>query len=394
MSLLKKFSKPTADVYHPRLFEGVVLNVMKKRLDLAGTNKNHQREYLQQKGQIIHRLRNTVENEGPDLDAPTLFVIANMAIHAFQDGDARAARLHLEALEAIKAPLKIRSYEWIGTWIVDFRLALILGSRPAFSYYAPFDQDVVPEIDEQELQDRTEDAMRGLPQSSFYHETLESLIRQLWRFYLAWPSLKASSTEPFGMIYNLEFTLRTLHANLLLDQGECEPSAAVRRCLELAVYAIQFHLWIVARYWEPLSWGVRILCVKRMLAILTTTPDFVHLWMYECSGSASSLVWILSTLTVFCIDEGDGLAPVPMLSKTIEFLDISSSDGYISEMRKWPWLENWHGIQIPLVWQQLEQYRAVDACDPGTASICWQSNCAPRSRPRKLFVGAVEFYDI
>ncbi|KAF2165646.1 hypothetical protein M409DRAFT_23936 [Zasmidium cellare ATCC 36951] len=381
-------------VKHEVLFEGVVLNVMKKRIEIAGDNTKHQGEYLRQKGQIIRRLRRTVENEGPELDSPTIFVIANMAIHAFQDGDARAARLHLEALEAIKAPERIPPYEWVGVWLVDFRLALILGCKPAMSYYLPYDRDnLVPDIDQDALKERISDSMDHLPESSTYDKGMHSLVRQMWQFYLAWPSLAAFPTEPLGIIYNLEFTLRTFHADLLMDHGECEPSATVRRSLELALYGIQSHLWIVARHWEPLSWGVRMLCLRKALSILTTTPDFVKNWIDDSGGSPSSLIWILSTLTVFSMDEGEGRAPIPVLSRAAKLLGISSLHEFLIEMKRWPWLKNWHAVHFPLVWEQIEEYRAATV-DHEPSSALWQTHRISKPKPRKLFVGAVEFYDI
>ena len=69
---------------------------------------------------------------------------------------------------------------------------------------------------------------------------------------------------------------------------------------------------------------------------------------------------------------------------------------YIEELKRWPWLDNWHAAHMNGVWEQVVAYRALleESADVGSNRALWQASLSSRPKSRKLFVGAVEFYDI
>lgn len=341
--------------------------------------------YLEQKGRTIWHISNDLSQPHCASDPLTMVAVALLAYMDLREGNFAATKTHLEAIRNLKSVTRMPTLAWLQCVWVDLRYALFTGQAPVIPHYIP--PSLQRDTSTRSPQDTrmASENVAHCPQAAFFtHEIAFSIFDRLHALCRLPTQIGASETPPFGQIYDLEYSLRTVQSHVAKNELR-EPSASA---VELVLLTVQLHTWMFCRFWTPQRRESHLAVVSRACSILDTFRDLTTRWFDF--GSAESLLWVLFTMTA-CLhvhSHSYRTRLISLLWPVINVLNIQCHDDFAGELRRWPWLEDWHPVHTQIVWSALLE--TVEEL-----SLQWPSSqpaTLTRSQER-LFLGGVEFWD-
>jgi hypothetical protein len=345
--------------------------------------------YLEQKGRTIRHISNDLCQPHGESDPLTMVAIALLAYMDLRDGNFAATRTHLEAIRNLVSIAKMPTSAWLQCVWTDLRYALFTGQAPVIPYHIPpsFRQDTSTRSPQNARM--ASENVAHCPQAAFFtHEIAFGLFDRLHALCRHPTQLDASETPPFGQIYDLEYSLRTVQSRV--SQNELRERSAP--AVELLLLTAQLHLWMSSRFWTPQRRESHLAVVSRACSILDTFQDITTRW-FEF-GSAVSLLWVLFTMTasVKVHDHAYRARLHSLLWPVLDVLNIQCHDDFTKELTRWPWIEDWHPVHTQLVWTALVE-TTVDSAVLSPRLQLIITPAAPTKLQERLFLGGVEFYD-
>ncbi|GAB7327326.1 hypothetical protein MBLNU13_g11203t1 [Cladosporium sp. NU13] len=364
------------------------LYAWRKRAHLTGQVDR----YVRQQTLLIRKIGTQIQTQGSgrNFEPLTLVAIGILAYVSLLDSNLDAAGIHLHAIKRLD-PFKHFErfqHEWLYVIWVDLRYALLLRIPPVLAYFIPlaFRNGLQGTDDECELSARKSASRNsGLSPHSSDFDSVESysIFLKLHRLYREYAVSRFAENPPYGLIYDLEYRLRTLDAQ---EHHADDPGMITSvDCVELLLVVVQLHVWIMCRYCAPVSSYTRRHVLLQALRLLAKAPAPVLVAKWQSIADMSSLLWVLATLTACSLEvpiDNDATISTAFqyalgTSKTLTF------DELCSEMRQWPWDDEWHSSKMRAVWE------AIGARRPITREA---SSLLSPSSNWCFYVGAVEFY--
>lgn len=309
----------------------------RRQAQIAGRTADHEKLYLQQKGRLLAQIQKQVDRHGPAIDSGTLVAVAILAVNHLQDGEVPAAATHISVLRALKALERLQAHQWLIVAWLDLRLALNLTQRPLFDLYIPLAYRGLPQWQvDNAARARTlaTDCSRHSPTSieaGFGPAQSLHLFNKLFLLFLAWPTLEATTSPPYGHIYELEYLIRSHHPQVVHHGIGIDATHT-----ELLLLSMQLNLWILCRLWTPVQQTARANVLDRGLKLIKDMPDISTLWR---SKQNASVLWILATFTA--CEEADRSTSIarPNLELCMKNLNIVK-DHLAKILGQWPWMQD------------------------------------------------------
>ncbi|KAK4500422.1 hypothetical protein PRZ48_008611 [Zasmidium cellare] len=395
---------------HEILFHGVVVFARYKNENCACL-----KSFLDSKNRILRLISDRVQTPGHDTyhDGRTLVAIALLAYTDLRDGDFEAAETHLKALPLLSAADCWSPYEWVYIAWIDLRLALLRNQRPTLPFYIPpaFREPPLP-------MSRQSARARKLALSNIKHgprngadQTFTNncfrMFSSLHEIGLAWDALHNTGDIPFGALYSLEYSLRTMQDDIKTAEGSGHGGPVK----ELILLCIQLQTWILARFWTPQRHETYLIVLHRAKALLEDlaalpSKDGEIAEGPECpwQGLADVLdptciLWITFTLAGMAVEFGHPCQAVSLqiLGSTAKMLQIKNQGDLNRALQKWPWLSNWHKPKLTLLWPRIrslldlptQRWQKLNEDEVVIADECARIAQPPSS---KSFFGGLEFY--
>jgi hypothetical protein len=352
--------------------------------------------YLEQKGRVIQDIVaqiNTAQTGTQNaLDPLTLVAIAILGFLDIRDGQFEAAATHLRAVCKLIDMPSLSPHAWLYSVWIDLRFALFTGQEPQLPFYIPAEYRELPTSVlscQQEASRLGSINASNCPRSPLF--TLDmacDLYRKLHALCYCSNTLASSETPPFGQIYALEYGLRVVQARASRSQGDMFTSHVVM----LLTSAIQLHVWMASRFWTPQRKESHLALTTRACQVIESFDDMVTQWYI--SAGLESLLWVLFTLvaTLHAHDILDTTSILELLYRAIRKADIYSCEDLELRLKKWPWLANWHPVQIRIVWEKMCVGHAdLVPLEPGDGPerrLHYSNRASDR-----WFVGGLEFFN-
>ncbi|KAM0691579.1 hypothetical protein Q7P36_007778 [Cladosporium allicinum] len=372
------------------MFAGIVALASYREVALA--KRCSESFYLERKGRAIRRIDKDLSRRHSRTDPLTLVAIALLAYMDLRDNQFHAARIHLYALCKLVNIAEMSTYAWLYCVWIDLRYALLTCQSPMLPYHIPtslrqsYSSRVSVNLWTVE---RASSNVAHCPQTScFDHHKAFDLFNKLHALCLCSDQLDDSDDPPFGWIYDLEYTLRVLQSQVCEEDSQCHPTAAT----ELVVLAAQLHVWMACRFWTPQSRGSHLAFVSRASLIINTLSGRLVRW--DDHASARSLLWVLFTMIAMMRIYGDAnlMCALDLLHSTLATLGISSCEGFSATLTEWPWISDWHPVQLVHIWTMLTgRFDDLMVMVPNTCHVAVQ--VAPSRPPQRFFLGGLEFFN-
>lgn len=364
------------------------LYAWRKRAHLTGQVDR----YVRQQTVLIRKIGAQIQTQGSGrhFEPLTLVAIGILAYVSLLDSNLDAAGVHLHAIKRLDPFKHFEKFqhEWLYVIWVDLRYALLLRIPPVLAYFVPLAFRVGPQEagGESQLSARKSASRNSAlsPHSRDFDKVESySLFLKLHRLYGEYASSRFAENPPYGLIYDLEYRLRTLDAQE--HQADDQGMITSVDCVELLLVVVQLHVWILCRYCAPVSSYTRRHVLLQALQLLGKAPAPVLVAKWQSIADVSSLLWVLATLTACSLEvpiDNDAIISTAFqyalgASKTLTFDEISS------EMRQWPWDDEWHSRKIRAVWEAIGAHRPITR--HASSLLSPSSNWC-------FYVGAVEFY--
>ena len=365
------------------------LYAWRKRAHLTGQVDR----YVRQQTFLIRKIGAQIQTQGSGrhFEPLTLVAIGILAYVSLLDSNLDAAGIHLHAIKRLDPFKHFEKFqhEWLYVIWVDLRYALLLRVPPVLAYFVPLAfRGGLQGADSESGLSARKSASRNSELSphskDFDNVESYSLFLKLHRLYREYAASRSAENPPYGLIYDLEYRLRTLDARE--RQTDDQGMITSVDCVELLLVVVQLHVWILCRYCAPVSSYTRRHVLLQALLLLGKAPAPVLVAKWQSIADMSSLLWVLATLTACSLEvpiDSDATILTAFqyalgTSKTLTFDDLSS------EIRQWPWDEEWHSRKMRAVWG------AIGApCQPITRRA---SSLLSPSSNWCFYVGAVEFY--
>lgn len=369
------------------MFAAIGAFALHKEVTLAKRPSNL--AYLEQKGRTIWHISNDLRQPQYASDPLTMVAIGLLAYMDVRDGFFAAAKTHLEAVRNLVPVSKMPTYAWLHCAWVDLRYALLTGQAPIIPHHIP------PSL-RRDTSNRSPKNARmasenvaNCPQATFFiHEIAFGLFDRLHALCRHPRTSDALEIPPFGQIYDLEYSLRTIQSQVSENELRERSAPAV----ELVLLTIQLHLWMACRFWTPQRRESHLAVVSRACSILDNFQNITTRW--SDFGSGESLLWVLFTVTA-CIHihaHAHRKRLLSLLSLVLESLDIQCHNDFSERLQKWPWVEDWHSIHTQVVWSALSA-RTEDLTAQKSRSQIVTMPEAPIGSDERLFLGGLEFYN-
>lgn len=347
---------------HCRYLNSLSLYALRKRVHVAGKTTTYQREYLQQKGQLIGQIQADLDQRGFKTDSRTLLAIGTLAYCHLQDAEPQAVLAHFAALRRLHILDRVSPSEWLLIVWMDLRLSLALGLAPMLDYHIPpayRSRDNIwrnPSPSELKMATHCSQASPLSEKTGFSREQSLHIFLGIFRLTTAWPQLRRTNHPPYGRLYDMEYTLRTLHARVLSDESGRDTIS-----VELLLIALQLQVWILARIWTPIAAATRSCVLRRARVLLEVGDneehDMFRGWTLDDDGQPSALLWALSIILACCSGDSDD-SIVFFASKTLKriiaVLQIGNGEEFLAQLRQWPWTDDWHAGSMFALWQMLQ----------------------------------------
>lgn len=372
------------------VFAAIGAFALHKEYTLAGRPSNA--AYLEQKGRTIWHISQDLSRPRPVSDPITMVAIALLGYMDLRDGNLVAASTHLRALRNLVKLSNMPIHAWLSCAYFDLRYALLTGQAPLLPHHIP------PALQRDTSSRSPQDARTAsmnvshCPQATtFDHEIAFELFVKLHALCRLSNQLGASENPPFGQIYDLEYSLRSMQPRVSSKDPQDHNALAV----ELVVLAVQLHVWLACRFWTPQRRESHLAIVTRACDIVEAFEDIDTRWLDY--GSAESLLWVLFTMVAIMPAH---LGPhrarlLTVLRSVLSVLSIRRFGDFNKELAKWPRTEDWHPTQAEIVWTTVFEDFEVESANGQQA----QSRITGRPPIRieseeRLFLGGLEFYNV
>ena len=378
---------------HELILRCTSLSMLLKKASLTG--KRNSMLYYAQKEQLFRCIQRRLAGiSGTAMELDLALAIAMLAEFESRDTeDLASSKTHIQALSKLIPVESLHGLAWRVAVRVDLRQALLSGERPTLPYYVPIEyrrrlnDDTMIWTAASSLAGKN---CRSLPESAFFdqQDTYE-LFRNLHQLCLSWDTLIHDIEPPFAHVYNLAYRLRVLQA----VTGYWE-TGGTSSPMELVIIALQFHIWVISRFWTVQTRLVHSTMLGRASRVLQS--DLLKAWS-SSGGSMSSALWVLATLFAASFDMGscDNAVISSHLLSVCKRLKIGTLQDFEAHLQQWPWLENWHGPRSELIWNHISQ-RSEDAASACVlsqkAADILRASQSSRDGNERWFLGGLEFY--
>lgn len=361
-----------------------------KKAALSGPQARPQ--YYEQKGRMIQEIVANLQTSQGGPDPYTLVAIAILGYLDIRDGEFQSAETHLQAVCKFIDMASLSPHAWLYCVWIDLRYALFTGKEPMLPFYIPA---AYRELPGSVLSCQQEASRLGsinaseCPRSPLF--TLDmacDLFRKLHALCFCSDVLLPSEDPPFGQVYALEYGLRVVQARAQRSHGEIFNSSIVL----LVTCSIQLHVWMASRFWTPQRRESHLSLITRASKLIHSFDDLVTEW-YIFAG-LESLLWVLFTIvaTLRAHEHPETQEILDLLHKAFQKARITQRSDFESRLQRWPWLRNWHPVQISELWATLSARFSdlVPAEAPPQASD--STAVSPKARYR-WFIGGLEFFN-
>jgi hypothetical protein len=374
---------------NPSMFAGLV--AMTSYRDVSLGRRDFESSYLELKGRAIAQISKDLGRRHAKTDSLTLVAITLLAYMDVRDVHFDAARTHLVAFCNLVDLGGLPVHAWLYCAWVDLRFALLTGERPILPYYVPtplrrshlFQATINPRTIR-----RASSNVAYCPQTeAFSHHIAFDLFNKLHTLCSFSDHFGKSDSPPFGQIYDLEYALRVVQSQISKDESQCHTTAAA----ELAILAVQLHVWIACRFWTPQRRETHLAFMSRAALILETFEDILAWW----TGVANmkSLLWITFTMAAAMRIYGDAnFTPMlDLLHSVLVTQGIRCHEDFSAKLAEWPWTSNWHPCQTVHVWTLLtDRFDDLAVVAPNASNV--SALILPSEPPQRLFLGGLEFF--
>lgn len=348
-------------------------------------------EYYEQKGRIIQNIVSDIQNspEGPEPN--TLVAMSILAYLDIRDDQLDASGTHLRAVSHFIDMTKISPQGWLYCVWIDLRQALFTSTEPSLPFYVPV---VFREV-HKTLRFQQREAFRmgavnasHCPRSPVFTLDMASdLFGKLHALCYCSDVLAASETPPFGQVYALEYGLRVVQARAKRAGGDVFTSPIM-----LITSAIQLHVWMAARFYTPQARETHLGLIKQACEVIDGFEDMITQW-YIAAG-LESLLWVLFTLvaSLRAHELPQTTLILKLLYHALRKARINSCEDFEARLKTWPWLANWHPVQIDVVWGMLCA-RCPDLVPRISRPDLPQTHPDPNKARHRWFLGGLEFYN-
>lgn len=372
------------------MFAGLVALASYREVALA--RRCSESVYLERKGRTIRHIDKDLSRRHPKTDPLTLVAIALLAYMDLRDSHFDAARIHLRAFCKLVNIAEMSTYAWLYCVWIDLRYALLTGQSPILPYHIPMSfrrsHSCRVSVNLWTVERASSNAAFCPQTRSFDHHVAFDLFNKLHTLCLCSDQLDDCDNPPFGQIYDLEYTLRVLQSGVSNEESQSHTTAAT----ELVILAAQLHVWMACRFWTPQSRGSHIAFVSRASLILDTFSSRLARW--NEFASTESLLWVLFTMIAMMriYEDVNLMRALDLLRSTLATLRIHCYEDFSARLTEWPWISDWHPVQVVQVWTML-----ADRFDDSTVMVPNAYDLAvpavPSKPPQRLFLGGLEFFN-
>jgi hypothetical protein len=359
-------------------------------------SKQADAQYFEQKGRVIQDIvANINDTQVASRNTPDPLTIVAIAILGFldmRDGQFEAAATHLRAVCKFIDMPSLSPHAWLYIAWIDLRFALFTNSEPQTPFYIPAEYRELPVsvLSCQHEANRLGSInAANCPRSPLFTLDMASdLYRKLHALCYCSDTLDRGEVPPFGQIYALEYGLRVVQARASRSQGDTFTAHVVI----LLTSAIQLHVWMASRFWTPQRKESHLALITRACKVIESFDDMVTQWYI--SAGLESLLWVLFTTvaTLRVYDLLDNTSLLELMYRAIRKADIYSCEDLELRLKKWPWLKNWHSMQIKIIWEKLCAGHAdLVPLETGVGAERLRQH-TNNSRDR-WFVGGLEFFN-
>jgi hypothetical protein len=348
-------------------------------------------QYYEQKGQIIQNIVTDIRNSSDGPDPATVLAMGVLAYLDIRDDEFEAAGTHLRAVRNFIDMPSMPPQGWLYCAWIDFRQALFTNSEPSLPFYVPVVYREVP----QTLRFQQREAFRmgainasQCPRSPIFTLDMASdLFGKLHALCYCSDVLAPSETPPFGQVYALEYGLRVVQARAKRSEGDVFTSPIL-----LVTSAIQLHVWMAARFYTPQARETHLGLIQVASETIDSFEDMTTQW-YIAAGM-ESLLWVLFTLvaSLRAHDLPQTTNTLKLLYQALRKARINCCDDFEARLKHWPWLGNWHPVQIGVVWEMLCA-RYPDLVPRIARPNIPEAQSDPNKARHRWFLGGLEFYN-
>jgi hypothetical protein len=348
-------------------------------------------QYYEQKGQIIQNIVSDIQKSPNGPDPATVLAMGVLAYLDIRDDQFEAAGTHLRAVRNFIDMTTMPPQGWLYCSWIDFRQALFTNSEPSLPFYVPVVFREVPEA--LRLQQREAFRMGAsnasmCPRSPVFTLDMASdLFGKLHALCYCTDVLGHSDTPPFGQVYALEYGLRVVQARAKRSEGDVFTSPIL-----LVTSAIQLHVWMAARFYTPQARETHLGLIQVASETIDSFEDMITQW-YIAAGM-ESLLWVLFTLVASLraheLPQTSNM--VKLLYQALRKARINNCDDFEARLKRWPWLANWHPVQIGVVWDMLCA-RYPDLVPQITRASIPEASADPTKARHRWFLGGLEFFN-
>jgi hypothetical protein len=348
-------------------------------------------QYYEQKGEIIKNIVTDIKNSTEGPDPLTVLAMGILAYLDIRDYQFEAAGTHLRAVQKFINMSSMPAHGWLYLSWIDFRQALFTNSEPSLPFYVPAVYREVP----QTLRFQQREAFRmgainasQCPRSPIFTLDIASdLFGKLHALCYCSDVLGPSETPPFGQVYALEYGLRVVQARAKRNDGDVFTSPIL-----LVTSAIQLHVWMAARFYTPQARETHLGLIQVASETIDSFEDMITQW-YIAAGM-ESLLWVLFTLaaSMRAHDLPQTSNMVRLLYQALRKARINCCDDFEARLKLWPWLANWHPVQIGVVWEMLCA-RYPDLVPRIARADIPEANHDPSKARHRWFLGGLEFFN-
>jgi hypothetical protein len=372
------------------MFAGVVALASYREVALArGRSKS---SYIELKGRVIAQIGKDLDKQHTRTDPLTLVAISLLAYLDIRDNHFDAARLHLIAFCNLVNLIELPAYAWLYCVWIDLRYALLTGQSPILPYHIPISfrrshTCRIP-VSPRTIQRASSNVFHCPQTEGFDHHNAFDLFKKLHALCLCSDQRGNSDSPPFGQVYDLEYVLRVIQSQVSKKVSHCHTAAAA----ELVILAAQLHVWMACRFWTPQRRESHLAFVSRASSILDTFGGTFVQWTDV--ANAESLLWILFTIVAMMRIYGDAnlTCMLDLLHSTLTKLKILSHEDFSGRLSEWPWIGDWHPVQIMHVWIMLaDRFDDLAVLVPYTYDVAVP--IVSSKAPQRLFLGGLEFFN-
>jgi hypothetical protein len=360
-------------------------------------------QYFEQKGRMIQDIFTDIDKSnhsttGQGLDPLTVVAIAMLAYLDIRDGQMESAGTHLHAVRKFIDMSRLPPHAWLYCVWIDLRYSLFLGKEPELPFYIPAAYRELPASVHACQPDATRKGSTNAfecPRSSLFTlDMARDLFRKLHALCYCSDILVMANDPPFGQVYALEYGLRVVQSRAATSQGDQFTAHVVL----LLTSAIQLHVWMASRFWTPQRQESHFALIMRACQVIESFDDMITQWYI--SAGLESLLWVLFTIVASLrAHELSNVNPMlELLYKAVRKAEITRCEELEARLRRWPWLSNWHPVQVKAVWAMLCARHPVFV--PAAASPKREEDDEqmvverdPEKARSRWFVGGLEFFN-